>query len=73
MIYATIPFVRTVRDAFAARWPAELIAYAVIAVVLGALVTAIVFCEVVSNTSRQRRPPVAGRSWQAPSSYGPAV
>ena len=41
MIYATVPFVRTVREAFVARWPAELIAYGVIAVVLGSTVTAI--------------------------------
>lgn len=41
MIYATVPFVRAVREAFVARWPAELIAYAVIAVVLGSTVTAI--------------------------------
>jgi hypothetical protein len=42
LIYATIPFVRGAREAFAARWPPELIAYAVIAVVLGAAVAAIV-------------------------------
>lgn len=41
LIYVTVPFVRTVREAFVARWPAELIAYAVIAVVLGSTVTAI--------------------------------
>jgi hypothetical protein len=42
LIYATIPFVRRAREAFVARWPAELIAYAVIAVVLGTAVAAIV-------------------------------
>ena len=43
LIYATIPFVRRVREAFAARWPAELIAYSVVAVVLGAALAAIIF------------------------------
>jgi len=42
LIYTTIPFVRRAREAFAARWPAELIAYAVIAVALGAAVAAII-------------------------------
>ena len=42
LIYATVPFVRSVRDAFVARWPAELIAYAVITVVLGCTAAAIV-------------------------------
>ncbi len=42
LIYATVPFVRTVREAFIARWPAELIAFAVIAVVLGSTVAATV-------------------------------
>jgi hypothetical protein len=40
LIYAAIPFVGRVREAFAARWPAELIAYAVIAVVLSAALAA---------------------------------
>jgi hypothetical protein len=43
LIYATIPFVRKAREAFVARWPAELIAYAVIAAVLAAAVAAVVF------------------------------
>ncbi len=42
LIYATIPRVRGAREAFAARWPPELIAYTVIAVVLGATVATIV-------------------------------
>jgi len=41
LIYVSIPFVRRAREAFAARWPAEVIAYAVIAAVLGTAVTAI--------------------------------
>jgi hypothetical protein len=36
LIYASIPFVRRLREAFAARWPAELIGYAVIGAVIGA-------------------------------------
>jgi hypothetical protein len=36
LIYASIPFVRRLREAFAARWPAEFIGYAVIAIVIGA-------------------------------------
>jgi len=51
LIYATIPFVRRAREAFAARWPAELIAYAVIAVVLAATVASIAFL-------RRRRPQI---------------
>jgi len=42
LIYATIPFVRGLREAFAARWPVELIAYAVVVIVIGAGVAAIV-------------------------------
>ncbi len=41
LIYATIPFVRAVREVFTAHWPAELIAYAVIAVVLSTTVATI--------------------------------
>jgi len=52
LIYATIPFVRRAREAFAARWPAELIAYSVIAVVLGAAVAAIVIL-------RRRQPQIS--------------
>jgi hypothetical protein len=51
LIYASIPFVRRAREAFATRWPAELIAYVVIAVVLGTVVAAIVFL-------RRRRPQI---------------
>ncbi|MCW8985120.1 MAG: VanZ family protein [Thermoanaerobaculales bacterium] len=51
LIYATIPFVRGMREAFAARWPVELIAYAVIAVVLSAAVAAVVIL-------RRRRPQI---------------
>jgi hypothetical protein len=36
LIYTSIPFVRRIREAFAARWPAELIGYAVIVCVIGA-------------------------------------
>jgi hypothetical protein len=35
LIYASIPFVRRVREAFTARWPAELIGYAVIVCLIG--------------------------------------
>jgi hypothetical protein len=41
LIYATIPFVRGLREAFAARWPVELIAYAVVVIVIGAGAAAI--------------------------------
>ena len=51
LIYGTVPFVRTVREAFVARWPAALIAYAVIAVVLGSIVASIVIL-------RRRQPPI---------------
>ncbi len=54
LIYVSIPFVRRAREAFAARWPAEVIAYAVIAVVLGTAVTAIFILR--------RRQPQIGRS-----------
>lgn len=54
LIFTTIPFVRTVREVFVARWPAEFIAYAVITVVLGATVSAIVFLR--------RRQPHIGRA-----------
>jgi hypothetical protein len=53
LIYATVPFVRSVRDAFVARWPAELIAYAVITVVLGCTAAAIVIL-------RRSRPHLGG-------------
>jgi hypothetical protein len=36
LIYASIPFVRDLREAIAARWSAELIGYGVIGVVIGA-------------------------------------
>ena len=42
LIYAAIPIVRRAREAFVAHWPAELIAYAVIAVVLGALAATVI-------------------------------
>ena len=42
LIYATIPIVRRAREAFVAHWPAELIAYAVIAVVLGSLAATVI-------------------------------
>lgn len=42
VIFATIPFVRRLREAFVARWPAELIGYAVMAVVATAAVAAAV-------------------------------
>ena len=51
LIYGTVPFVRTVREAFIARWPAALIAYAVIAFVLGSIVASIVIL-------RRRQPPI---------------
>jgi VanZ family protein len=42
LIYATIPFVRGMREAFVARWPAELIAYGVIAAAFSAVGAAVV-------------------------------
>jgi len=51
LIFATIPFVRRAREAFTTRWPAELIAYAVIAAVLAATVASIAFL-------RRRRPQI---------------
>jgi len=51
LIYASIPFVRVAREAFAAHWPAELIAYAVIAVVFSTAVAAVVIL-------RRRRPQI---------------
>jgi len=45
LIYATIPIVRRAREAFVAHWPAEFIAYAVIAVVVGAMVAATVVMQ----------------------------
>jgi len=60
LIYATIPFVRTVREVFSARWPAEFIAYAVIAVVLSATVAAIVFLR-----KRQLHTGIADLLWLA--------
>lgn len=60
LIYATIPFVRRVREAFAARWPAELIAYAVVAVVLGAALAAAIILH-----RRQTHIEVADILWLA--------
>jgi hypothetical protein len=51
LIYASIPFVRRMRDAFATHWPAEFIAYGVITVVLGAAAATIVYL-------RLRRPKI---------------
>jgi hypothetical protein len=51
LIYASIPFVRGMREAFATRWPVELIAYAVIAAVLGAAAVAVTIL-------RRRRPQI---------------
>ena len=51
LIYGTVPFVRAVREAFISRWPAALIAYAVIAFVLGSIVASIVIL-------RRRQPPI---------------
>lgn len=53
LVYASIPFVRRVREAFAARFPAEFIAYAVVAVVLGSTVAAFVLL-------RRRQPHIGG-------------
>ena len=43
LIYTSIPFVRRLREAFAARWPSELIAYAVIVIVIMAVAAAVAF------------------------------
>jgi hypothetical protein len=40
LIYASIPFVRTLREAFAVRWPVEFLGYAVICIVVSAAVLA---------------------------------
>jgi hypothetical protein len=45
LIYASIPIVRQAREAFVAHWPAEFIAYAVIAVVVCAIVAATAFMQ----------------------------
>ena len=49
LIYASIPFVRRLREAFTDRWPAELIGYAVIASVIAAATVTLAFL-------RQRKP-----------------
>ncbi len=49
VIYTTIPVVRRLREAFVARWPAELIGYGVMAVVAGVTAAGIVYL-------RRRRP-----------------
>lgn len=46
LIYATIPFVRRVQEAFSARWPPALVGYAVILVVI---------CAAVISVARLRR------------------
>ncbi|MFV2073106.1 MAG: VanZ family protein [Thermoanaerobaculales bacterium] len=43
VIYTTIPFVRRLREFFVARWPGELIAYGVMAVVVAAAVAGLGF------------------------------
>jgi VanZ family protein len=43
LIYTTIPFVRRLREAFAARWPSEFIAYAVIFIVIITAAAAVAF------------------------------
>ena len=41
-VYAAIPFVRSLREAFAIRWPVELLAFAVMGIVVAAAVGAVV-------------------------------
>ena len=43
LIYTTIPFVRGLREAFAARWPVEIIGFAVMAAITIAAATAFAF------------------------------
>ena len=49
LIYATIPFVRGLREAFAARWPAEIIGFAVMAAI------AIAAAAAIASIHRSRR------------------
>lgn len=58
LIYASIPLVRSVREAITARWPAELIGIAVAAVVIGA--TAV---SVLPLRRRQSRLRFADLAW----------
>jgi hypothetical protein len=60
LIYASIPFVRRVREAFAARWPAELIGYAVIIFVIGTAAATVAYLQ-------RRRPQIgfADIAWLA--------
>ena len=58
VIYTTIPFVRRLRELFVARWSAELIGYAVMAVVVAGAGAAI-----VALRRRQSRIHVADAAW----------
>jgi hypothetical protein len=58
LIYTSIPFVRQMREAFAARWPAELIGVGVIVAAVGALVV-----SVIRLRRRTPRPNTADLLW----------
>jgi len=58
VIYTTIPLVRRFREAFIVRWPAELIGYGVMAVVVGVTVAAL-----VTLRRRQRRLDLVDTIW----------
>ena len=58
VIYTTIPFVRSLREFFVARWPAELIGIGVILVVV-----AVCAAGLVLGWRRRPRLPVANAAW----------
>ena len=58
VIYTTIPFVRSLREYFVARWPAELIGIGVILVVV-----AVCAAGLVLGWRRRPRLPVANAAW----------
>jgi hypothetical protein len=58
VIYAAIPFVRSLRDAFAARWPAQALGFAVMGVVAAATAAAL-----LASRRRRRRVRIADIAW----------
>jgi hypothetical protein len=58
LIYASIPFVRQVREAFTTRWSAEPIGLAVVVILIGAAVI-----SVIAFRRRQRRLSTADHIW----------
>lgn len=57
VIYAAIPFVRSLRDAFAARWPVQAVGFAVMGVVAAAAAGALL------ASRRRRRVRIADIAW----------